>query len=118
MSLLSRQKNQKSEIFKIYDTIREQTRIELGKISFHNILTSKKIYHDVLSTSFPDNIAELCRAVATRHDIVHRNGKTSHNLEVSVNMEDVRNVAVLADTTILHIDAQIKDGMLEQDDEG
>jgi hypothetical protein len=111
-------KEPKSEIFKTYDTIREQTRVELGKISFHNVLTSKKIYQDVLSTSFPDNIAVLCKAVATRHDIVHRNGKTSHNLEVSVNMEDVRTVAELADTTILHIDAQIKDGMLERDDEG
>ena len=110
-------KFKKSEVFKAYEGIREEARKALSSTSFHDIVTAKRLFKEVLATSFPDDMGELMKAVNKRHDIVHRNGKTQHNIELVVTMDDVKHVAELANAAMLHIDAQIKDAILERDDE-
>lgn len=110
-------KEAKSDVFKTYEGIQEEVRRALGETSFHNVVTAKKLYHEVLATSFPDNIADLIQAIEIRHDIVHRNGRSQNNIEVSVTIDHVKNLAGLVESTVLYIDAQIKDGILEGDDE-
>lgn len=107
-----------SEVFETYDRINELANEAINGLSFHNILTAKKLYKEVLATSFPDDISELVKAVDTRHDIVHRNGKDFHRNAVIVTMAKVQVVAELVDETVKYIDKQIKDGLLEDDNPG
>jgi hypothetical protein len=105
-----------SEVFAIYDRINELVNDAIDGLSFHNIAAARKLYKDVLATSFPDDIDELFRAVAIRHDIVHRNGKDVRNNAVVVTMAEVQALAQLVDDTVKYIDKQVKDGMLEDDE--
>lgn len=102
-----------SEVFATYDKINELANEAIDGLSFHNIVTARKLYKEVLSTSFPDDVDELFKAVATRHDIVHRNGKDVRNNAVVLTMADVETLAQLVDDTVRHIDKQVKDGLLE-----
>jgi hypothetical protein len=77
---------------------------------------AKRLYKEVLATSFPEDIGELYKAVMIRHDIVHRNGKDIRNNPLMITMEEVNALAQLVDNTVRFIDTQIKDGLLEDDD--
>lgn len=106
-----------SEIFDIYDKVPELVNNAIDNISFHNIVTAKKLYKEVLATSFPDDINELLKAVETRHDIIHRNGKDVKNNVIKVNMVEVEALAQLVENTVQFIDQQVKDGLLDDDGE-
>lgn len=114
----SSKKEPVSEVFATYDKINELVNEAIDGLSFHNIVTAKKLYKEVLATSFPDDIRELIMAVETRHDIVHRNGKDVRNKAVMVTMAEVRTLAQLVEDTMCYIDKQVKDGLLEDDEPG
>lgn len=61
-------------------------------------------------------MADIKSAIEKRHDIVHRNGKTVQGTTVNVAMEDVEKLIELVDSTVKHIDKQIKDGLLDDDE--
>jgi hypothetical protein len=105
-----------SEVFTTYDRINELVNDAIDGLSFHNVAAARKLYKEVLATSFPDEIDELFKAVAIRHDIVHRNGKDTRNNAVVVTMEEVRALAQLVDDMVRFIDKQVKDGLLEDDE--
>jgi capsid protein len=105
-----------SEIFTTYDKLNELVNKAIDGLSFHNIVTAKKLYNDVLATSFPDDIRELIKAVETRHDIVHRNGRDLQNNAVTMTMSEVQAIAQLVDDTVNYIDKQVKDGLLDHDE--
>lgn len=105
-----------SEVFAIYDRINELVNEAIDGLSFHNVAAARKLYKEVLATSFPDEIDELFKAVAIRHDIVHRNGKDVRNNAVVVTMAEVRKLAQLVDDTVMYIDKQVKDGLLDDDE--
>lgn len=105
-----------SEVFTTYDKINELANEAIDGLSFHNIVTARKLYREVLSTSFPDDVDLLLKAVATRHNIVHRNGKDLGNKAIALTMADVKILVQLVDETVKHIDKQVKDGLLEDDE--
>lgn len=105
-----------SEVFETYDSIKEMVNDAIDGLSFHNIFLTKKLYKEVLSTSFPDDINELLKAVNIRHDIVHRNGKDTRDNAVMVKMEELTALAQLVEDTVKFIDKQVKDGLLEEDE--
>jgi hypothetical protein len=66
------------EIFRKLESLNEEIIQTIDMMSFHNLDKTTGLYKLVLDTQFPTtNIAELKKAVERRHDIVHRNGKTS-----------------------------------------
>jgi len=110
-------KEKKITISSILDRIgmlKDEISSEIDKISFHNLDKIPGLYKAVLDTDFPKNkMANLHEAIRNRHDIVHRNGKSTlgHCLEVS--MTDVETLIVLVNDVLKHIDKQIKDGLLD-----
>lgn len=105
-----------SEIFAIYDRINELVNDAIDGLSFHNVAVAKRLYKEVLATSFPDEIDDLFRAVDIRHDIVHRNGKDTRNNATMVTRLQLHTLAQLVDNIVGFIDKQIKDGLLEDDE--
>lgn len=87
--------------------------------SFHNIVSVNKLYKKVLLTDLPKlHMDKLVKAIAIRHDIVHRNGKTLKGGSHRLTMENVHQLVDDVDAAIQHIDKQIKDGLLDDLDDG
>lgn len=106
------------EIFRKLDTLNEGITQAIDTMSFHNLEKTASLYKLVLDTHFPGEcMADIKRSVEYRHDIIHRNGKTVQGKLVNVTMTDVQNLIRLIDTTIKHIDKQIKDGLLDEDED-
>lgn len=72
-----------SNIYDEYSKIREKVSQELLKIGFHNLVTVRTLYHGTFNVEFP-SIKELMELVNTRHDLVHRNGKTKDDIDISM----------------------------------
>ncbi|KMV34057.1 HEPN/Toprim-associated domain-containing protein [Franconibacter pulveris] len=90
---------------------------ELNETSFHNIETARKMYRDVLLIEFPNAfVPALHRAVAKRHDIVHRNGKTPGGQPVQIISHDVTELLKLVSQSMSDIDRQVLDGLTEDNE--
>lgn len=86
--------------------------------SFHNIVSVSKLYKNVLLTDLPKlHMDKLVKAIAIRHDIVHRNGKTLKGGSHRLTMEDVHQLVGDVDAALQHVDKQIKDGLLDDLDD-
>lgn len=112
------------EKIKIQDIFRRLERLDkeinnaIDQTSFHNIDAAVKLYRDVLLVKFPDNaLPQLKRAVADRHDIVHRNGKTFSGTQRTYRFDEVLELTTLVTDVLLAVDAQIKDALLIPDDQ-
>lgn len=107
-----------SEIYERMASLNEMIVSEIDKISFHNLNRVPAIYKAVLSTEFPSGrLAELKCAVDNRHDIVHRNGKDTTDNTLWITMIDVSSLINLVDEVVIYIDKQIKDGLLDDEEE-
>jgi hypothetical protein len=53
------------------------------KVIYHNLDVVQNMYTATFNIKFPE-IAELSKLIATRHDLVHRNGKTKEGEEVKI----------------------------------
>lgn len=106
------------EIFSKLDGLNDEIANAIDKISFHNLDKTPGIFTSVLDTRFPhERMSELKKAVENRHDIVHRNGKTTQGKSIEVTMDNVKEVIELVDSTVRYIDKQIKDGLLDDDED-
>jgi Probable Zinc-ribbon domain len=79
--LLRTSPDMKDRRFDIDDVLQWNGRIDemvsqyLLDIVWHNLAKIRPMFANVLSVQFPTDSASVHRAVATRHDIVHRNGR-------------------------------------------
>lgn len=81
------------DIFSEYENIKKTARKAMLEIIYHNLDKVQNMYKATFKIDFPD-IAELSKAVATRHDLVHRNGKTKDGVEVIINDETIEKLIV------------------------
>lgn len=81
-------KFQLNEIYGEYDKLRETAKKEMLEVIYHNLAKVRNMFTSTFKIEFPD-ISELSKAVNTRHDLVHRNGKTKESADVIVNKETV-----------------------------
>jgi hypothetical protein len=96
-----------SDIFKSHEQIEETVREFLLGLSWHNLPRIKPLYSEVLEIIFDDEVTrELMAAVAVRHDIVHRNGKTKEGVEVVVTHNDIRTLITKVNTMVKRIEDQ------------
>lgn len=106
------------DIFRKLAGLSEELVRTIDMMSFHNLDKITGLYKAVLDTQFPSpNISDLKAAVENRHNIVHRNGKTPQGKSIDVSMEDVGTLIELVRSTVQHIDKQIKDGLLDEDND-
>jgi hypothetical protein len=96
-----------SEIFKAAEEAKQKARTYLVDVVWHHIERIKPMYRETLGISFPDDAGAIFRAVLTRHDIVHRNGKTKDGKEIVLNAESVTKLIETAEGFVQHIDNQL-----------
>lgn len=83
-------------------------------LSFHNVKTIKDFFTSVLLVNISDDRSDrLAQAVTTRHDIVHRAGRTKEGNINDITQADVQATSVLVLDVMASIDYQIVDGLLE-----
>lgn len=101
-----------SKVFEFMDTLDGEINKQIDKISFHNKDVVVGLYKHVLLCDFPEeNISELTACIVVRHDIVHRNGKSTDGLMITVTQDDVEKLIRLIHRIVEHIDKQIITGL-------
>ncbi|MBK9145930.1 MAG: hypothetical protein IPM23_25955 [Candidatus Melainabacteria bacterium] len=104
-----------AELFNVHDLIRETVADLLDKTVFHHLERVIGLYKNVLHVEFPQSsIGLLVDAVATRHDIVHRNGKTISGKAVSITPESLKALLQAIFETMKYVDKQVQDGLLDE----
>ena len=106
-----------SEIYEKMETLKEEIVAEIDKISFHNLDRVIALYKHVLATDFPaEFLPDLRQALGYRHDIVHRNGKSTTGTPLVLTIADVNKLIEIVDSTIYSIDKGVKDTLLDDID--
>lgn len=91
-----KQKFSLSEVFQEQRGIEEKARSVMVETIYHKLPIVKRMYEDTFAISFPE-ISALQKFVIQRHDLVHRNGKTTDGNKVPVSektITDLKNAAV------------------------
>jgi hypothetical protein len=93
-----------SEIFIRIKKIEQEVRTFVISHNWHRLDDSAHMYKRAFSISFPDISPEIKDGIKDRHDIVHRNGKTSDGVEGAWNFEKIHSLkhAVLLFSTELN----------------
>lgn len=87
-------KEKKIEMKSLYEyanKVEEVAKREMLEVRYHNIPKVGAIYKAILGVDFP-NYQAVVKAIVTRHDLVHRNGKTKDGEDVHVDKEVVDKV--------------------------
>ena len=79
---------------------------EILKVIYHNIPKVKVMYQKAFDISFPDFV-DISRAVNTRHDLVHRNGKTKDGREIAIDNTDVTELSDTVEAFVRQIDNEL-----------
>jgi hypothetical protein len=95
-------KFQLNEIYGEYDKLQDTAKKEILEVIYHNLAKVRNMYVSTFKIEFPD-ISELSKAVNTRHDLVHRNGKTKNGVDVTVNKEIVTELLNQISVFVEHI---------------
>lgn len=94
-----------SELFNSMENIREEVKRYLSEISWHHLQRITPMYKATLNVDFPKDLGEVYKAIRTRHDIVHRNGKTLENEEVKVGADEVIGLTIAVSGFISQVDS-------------
>ena len=89
---LSSRKLELGGIFKRREILMEEVKTYLTDLLFHNLAKIRLMYSAVLEVQFTNDLSAVFRAVQTRHDIVHRSGKSKSGSVVSVSPAEVRSL--------------------------
>ena len=98
-----------ADVFKAAEGVERKARTYLIDVVWHHIERVKPMYRATLDIDFPDNLSAVFRAVLTRHDIVHRNGKTKDGNEIIITPNDIASLIEAVEAFAQHIDAQLAD---------
>jgi hypothetical protein len=79
--------------------VRERVKVYLLDVVWHNLSKVSAIYGDTMQIKFGKSLKPIAAAIRTRHDIVHRNGKTKDGNPIELSADDVRTLA--ADASVL-----------------
>jgi len=98
----------KSDVFSWFERIdKEVTDYLQNDITFHNIWIAEKLYKNVLGIRFPQDLTSLNKIIMTRHDIVHRNGKTVAGKPVTLSVDDVKSTIKVISDFVSHVEKQL-----------
>jgi hypothetical protein len=77
------------EIFLRMDKIESDVKDYLLETIWHRLDKVKPMYQSTLQVDFPNDMSAIFRAIATRHDIVHRNGKDKDGTKLEITDQEV-----------------------------
>lgn len=83
-----KQKISISEIFKTSRSIKEKAKTLMVATIYHKLPVVKEMYQQTFEIEFPD-ISNMQKYVTQRHDLVHRNGKTTDGKTVLMDNETI-----------------------------
>ena len=83
-------------------------------VLYHNIWNVEKMYRNVLGIHFPQDLVPLHKIIMTRHDIVHRNGKTVEGKRIIISSEDVKSAITTISDFISIIEKQLPQKITKQ----
>lgn len=78
-----------NEIFERIENIEKDIKTYLLELMWHNLAKVQQMYSSVLHIDFPKDMKVIYKGIATRHDIVHRNGKTKSGKAVTITREEL-----------------------------
>lgn len=96
-----------ADVYKAAEQAERRAKTYLADVVWHHLERVKPMYRDTLGVEFPENLGALFRAILTRHDIVHRNGKTKDGQEIVVTGEDVRQLIADVEALVMYIDERL-----------
>lgn len=88
-----------SEVLAIAEKVPEEVKRYLLDVVWHNLAKVQAMYRNTLGVDFGRAITGVARAIPTRHDIVHRNGKQKDGTKVFVDSAKVE--ALISDVRAL-----------------
>lgn len=103
-------KNQKvslSNLFQKWERMDDEVKKYLSLRLWHKLSEIKLMYKDTLGINFPESVKEILKAIAIRHDLVHRNGRTKNGDEITITEDDVRKLLEQTITFVNHINTGI-----------
>ncbi|MEN4559533.1 HEPN/Toprim-associated domain-containing protein [Pantoea agglomerans] len=110
-----KQKFTLSEIYTRLSVIDAEIKEALDGLSLHKIETAKNIFSSTLLTEFPgESLRHIGAAVKLRHDIVHRNGRNTEGIVLTIDRQAVEKLAREVLCLTQEVDAQILDGLLHE----
>jgi hypothetical protein len=80
------------ELFVRADGIKKEVKDYLVDIIWHNLAKVKKMYEDTFDIKINSDLENIYKSIITRHDIVHRNGRTKDGTEIIISESDLRNL--------------------------
>lgn len=101
-----------AELFEWKRHAKEHVSEYLLDIVWHNLAKVRQLYESVLDVRFPEDSDELHRAVAVRHDLVHRNGRTKSGLMHRLKEAEIAAVFSAVERFVGAIDTQLSKGVV------
>ena len=101
---LSKKRFTLSEILKKNDGVNEIVLSHVSKYLYHDVPKVLNIYKAILGIRVDYNIENICIDTKIRHDIVHRNGKTSDGKYISIDNQSLQITISSIVNFIKHID--------------
>lgn len=102
-------KNRKFDLNEIYDkldNLRDIVKVELLDVIYHDLRKVKGMYQDTFQIEFPE-IGDLMKAIKTRHDMVHRNGKNKDGEKIELTKELTFDVIDKVEKFVQEIDSKL-----------
>jgi hypothetical protein len=110
-------KKQKISVSEIYDVsvnIEELAKTIMLNTIYHKLPAVREMYTKTFSIDFPD-ISNLQKYILTRHDLIHRNGRTTEGRVVTVNdklIDDLRSAsAIFVQELTSHLEGDYDDDL-------
>jgi hypothetical protein len=100
------QKMAVSDVFQTMDSIERRAHSYLAGLVWHRLDHVRKLYENVLGVNFPTDTASLRKAIAIRHELVHRNGRKRDGTEHELTEMDIRLVIKAEGEFIDHIERE------------
>jgi hypothetical protein len=96
------------EIYRRLDTIPKEVDEYLNSLVYHKLDKVKELYFHTLGVEFPKDLSNIFRAIITRHNIVHRDGKDKEGNIVTISSQDIHFLLKNVVLFIKKLDEQLK----------
>lgn len=96
-----------SDIFENYDKIKEVVNEQIENMLYYKLPIVKDIFRKTFNISFP-NIGNVYEYVQTRHDIVHRNGRTIKGKIILIDKHKIERLITDVNTLVYAIADEFK----------
>jgi hypothetical protein len=93
------------DVFNAHETIKDDVKTHLSEVVWHRLDRVEPMYRDSLGINFPPVMKHLHKAIFTRHDCIHRSGKTKDGKEHVLNESDIKSLLSEADKLVRWIEA-------------